>query len=133
MFLHGCEATSLSPEARRGLLVAAVIFASGLLVAAWMASMGRAPLVGAGVFAGATLIGGALLNRRAVVPGLPLLSAAIVAAVALGGEVTGSFSATTGGGALFVALMLATVARSRAAGLLATAILAASVILASWI
>ncbi len=113
------------------LLVASLAVAGSILLAAWMGTLGFSLLTRAGVVAVAGLGGGLILRRQARVPGLPLLAATIAAGSVVVAALLGGSIGATGGGVVFVALLVATSARTRTSGLTATAILAAAQVLAA--
>jgi hypothetical protein len=113
------------------LLVASLAVAGSVLLAAWMTSLGFSPLAGAGVLAAAGLGGGVILRGQARVSGLPLLATSIAAGSVLIATLLGGSIEATGGGVIFMALLVSTYAPTRTSGLTATAILAAAQILAA--
>lgn len=124
--------TDAPRRAATPLLVASLAVAASLLLAAWMGTLGFSLLTRAGVLAAAGLGGGLILRRQARVPGLPLLAAAMAGgSVLVAALLGGSVEATGGGAVVFMALFLATTARTRTSGLMATTILVAAQILAA--
>jgi hypothetical protein len=96
-----------------------------------MGTLGFSSLTRAGVLAAAGLGGGLILRRQARVPGLPLIATAIAAGSVLVAALLGGSLEATGGGVVFVTLLVATTARTRTSGLAAAGILAAAQILAA--
>ena len=125
---HTCESDMPSPEAGRRLLWASLVVAGGVLLSAWIGSFEISPFVGAGVLAASGLVGGLLLRSRARVPGLPLIAGTVIAASILVATLLGGYTEVTGGGVMFVALLVATTAPTRASGLASTTILAAALV-----
>ena len=122
---------SLPRKAATRLLFASLVVAGSVLLAAWMGTLGFSSLTRAGVLAAAGLGGGLILRRQARVPGLPLIASAIAAGSVLVAALLGGFLEATGGGVVFVTLLVATSARTRTSGLAAAGILAAAQILAA--
>ena len=133
MIDHACEDEVGPRKAPTRLLGASLVVAGGVLLAAWINTLAFSPQLGAGVIAAAGRGGGLLLRRHAPVPGLPLIAAAVMGTSILIATAFGGNTIATGGGALFIALMTASTARTRASALLGTAILAVAVILSSLI
>ena len=127
----GSHRDSLPRKAATRLLFASLVVAGSLLLAAWMGTLGFSSLTRAGVLAAAGLGGGLILRRQARVPGLPLIATAIAAGSVLVAALLGGPLEATGGGTLFVTLLVATSARTRTSGLAAAGILAAAQILAA--
>ena len=122
---------SLPRKAATHLLFASLVVAGSVLLAAWMGTLGFSSLTRAGVLAAAGLGGGLILRRQARVPGLPLIATAIAAGSVLVAALLGGSLEATGGGVVFVTLLVATSARTRTSGLAAAGILAAAQILAA--
>ena len=122
---------SLPRKAATRLLFASLVVAGSVLLAAWMGTLGFSSLTRAGVLAAAGLGGGLILRRQARVPGLPLIATAIAAGSVLVAALLGGSLEATGGGVVFVTLLVATSARTRTSGLAAAGILAAAQILAA--
>ncbi len=122
---------SLPRKAATRLLFASLVVAGSVLLAAWMGTLGFSSLTRAGVLAAAGLGGGLILRRQARVPGLPLIATAIAAGSVLVAALLGGSLEATGGGVVFVTLLVATTARTRTSGLAAAGILAAAQILAA--
>ena len=122
---------SVPRKAATPLLLASLVVAGSVLLAAWMGTLGFSSLTRAGVLAAAGLGGGLILRRQARVPGLPLLATAIAAVSILVAALLGGPLEATGGGVIFVTLLVATTARTRTSGLAAAGILAAAQILAA--
>ncbi len=116
-------------KAATRLLFASLVVAGSVLLAAWMGTLGFSSLTRAGVLAAAGLGGGLILRRQARVPGLPLIATAIAAGSVLVAALLGGSLEATGGGVVFVTLLVATTARTRTSGLAAAGILAAAQIL----
>jgi len=115
-----------------GLLWASLLMAGAILAAAWLRSSGSVPGFDVAVMVAAVLVGGWILNRRALVRGLPLVAGAVMSAVALGQAILGTSGYAVSGGAMFVALLVSATARSWRSGLAAIAILAIAVCL-TWL
>ena len=122
---------SVPREAASPLLFASLAVAGSVLLAAWMGTLEFSSLTRAGVLAAAGLGGGLILRRQARVPGLPLIATAIAAGSVLVAALLGGSLEATGGGVVFVTLLVATTARTRTSGLAAAGILAAAQILAA--
>ena len=122
---------SVPRKAASPLLFASLAVAGSVLLAAWMGTLGFSSLTRAGVLAAAGLGGGLILRRQARVPGLPLIATAIAAGSVLVAALLGGSLEATGGGVVFVTLLVATTARTRTSGLAAAGILAAAQILAA--
>ena len=122
---------SLPRKAATRLLFASLVVAGSVLLAAWMGTLGFSSLTRAGVLAAAGLGGGLILRRQARVPGLSLIATAIAAGSVLVAALLGGSLEATGGGVVFVTLLVATTARTRTSGLAAAGILAAAQILAA--
>jgi hypothetical protein len=127
----GSHRDSLPRKAATRLLFASLAVAGSVLLAAWMGTLGFSSLTRAGVLAAAGLGGGLILRRQARVPGLPLIATAIAAGSVLVAALLGGSLEATGGGVVFVTLLVATSARTRTSGLAAAGILAAAQILAA--
>ncbi len=127
----GSHRDSLPRKAATRLLFASLVVAGSVLLAAWMGTLGFSSLTRAGVLAAAGLGGGLILRRQARVPGLPLIATAIAAGSVLVAALLGGSLEATGGGVVFVTLLVATSARTRTSGLAAAGILAAAQILAA--
>ncbi len=127
----GSHRDSLPRKAATRLLFASLVVAGSVLLAAWMGTLGFSSLTRAGVLAAAGLGGGLILRRQARVPGLPLIATAIAAGSVLVAALLGGSLEATGGGVVFVTLLVATTARTRTSGLAAAGILAAAQILAA--
>lgn len=125
----GSHRDSLPRKAATRLLFASLVVAGSVLLAAWMGTLGFSSLTRAGVLAAAGLGGGLILRRQARVPGLPLIATAIAAGSVLVAALLGGSLEATGGGVVFVTLLIATTARTRTSGLAAAGILAAAQIL----
>ncbi len=125
----GSHRDSLPRKAATRLLFASLVVAGSVLLAAWMGTLGFSSLTRAGVLAAAGLGGGLILRRQARVPGLPLIATAIAAGSVLVAALLGGSLEATGGGVVFVTLLVATSARTRTSGLAAAGILAAAQIL----
>ena len=125
----GSHRDSLPRKAATRLLFASLVVAGSVLLAAWMGTLGFSSLTRAGVLAAAALGGGLILRRQARVPGLPLIATAIAAGSVLVAALLGGSLEATGGGVVFVTLLVATSARTRTSGLAAAGILAAAQIL----
>ena len=122
---------SVPRKAASPLLFASLAVAGSVLLAAWIRTLGFSSLTRAGVLAVAGLVGGLILRRQARVPGLPLIATAIAAGSVLVAALLGGSLEATGGGVVFVTLLVATSARTRTSGLAAAGILAAAQILAA--
>ncbi len=127
----GSHRDSLSRKAATRLLFASLVVAGSVLLAAWMGTLGFSSLTRAGVLAAAGLGGGLILRRQARVPGLPLIATAIADGSVLVAALLGGSLEATGGGVVFVTLLVATSARTRTSVLAAVGILAAAQILAA--
>jgi hypothetical protein len=125
----GSHRDSIPRKAAKPLLFASLAVAGSVLLAAWMGTLGFSSLTRAGVLAAAGLGGGLILRRPARVPGLPLIAMAIAAGSLLVAALLGGSLEATGGGVVFVTLLVATSARTRTSGLAAAGILAAAQIL----
>jgi hypothetical protein len=102
-----------------GLLMVALILAGAGLLAAALDSAFNGTLV----VVVATVMAGMLVNSRARVPGLPVMAAWIMAPAIVLSGIAGP-GPSQGIGAVFIALLLSVVARSRAVGVAATVFLA---------
>ena len=122
---------SLPRKAATRLLFASLVVAGSVLLAAWMGTLGFSSLTRAGVLAAAGLGGGLILRRQARVPGLPLIATAIAAGSVLVAALLGGSLEATGGGVVFLTLLVASTSRTRTSGLAAAGILAAAQILAA--
>lgn len=122
---------SLPRKAATRLLFASLVVAGSVLLAAWMGTLGFSSLTRAGVLAAACLGGGLILRRQARVPGLPLIATAIAAGSVLVAALLGGSLEATGGGVVFLTLLVASTSRTRTSGLAAAGILAAAQILAA--
>ena len=127
----GSHRDSLPRKAATRLLFASLVVAGSVLLAAWMGTLGFSSLTRAGVLAAAGLGGGLILRSQARVPGLPLIATAIAAGSVLVAALLGGSLEATGGGVVFVTLLVATSARTRTSGLAAAGILGAAQILAA--
>ncbi len=125
----GSHRDSLPRKAATRLLFASLVVAGSVLLAAWMGTLGFSSLTRAGVLAAAAHGGGLILRRQARVPGLPLIATAIAAGSLLVAALLGGSLEATGGGVVFMTLLVATSARTRTSGLAAAGILAAAQIL----
>ena len=128
MYVPDCQTRSVPREAARGLLWVSLLYAISILAAAWLRSGGLLPGIDVALMMVASLTGGWVLNRRACVRGLPLVAGVVSAVVALGDATLGDPLHAASGGAMFVALLLSTVARSWGVGLTSIAILTAAVL-----
>ena len=122
---------SLPRKTATRLLFASLVVAGSVLLAAWMGTLGFSSLTRAGVLAAAFFGGGLILRRQARVPGLPLIATAIAAGSVLVAALLGGSLEATGGGVVFMTLLVATSARTRTSGLAAAGILGAAQILAA--
>jgi hypothetical protein len=132
MYVSDCRSRAMTRETGTGLLWVSLLVASGILVSAWLEGAGPVPGLGVAVMVAAALVGGWILNRRALVPGLPLVAGGVMSAAALGDAILGSSAHAVSGGAMFVALLVSATARSWRSGLAAIAILAAAICL-TWL
>ena len=126
-----CDTDALPRKAATPLLFASLAVAGSVLLAAWMGTHGFSSLTRAGVLVAAGLSGGLILRRQARVPDLPLLATAIAGASVLVAALLGGSIEATGGGVVFMALLVATIAPTRRSGLTATVVLAAAQVLAA--
>jgi len=133
MRVHACESTTPSPATGSRLLASSLAIAGSVLLVAWMGSNELSPLAGAGVLAVSCVAGGLVLRNHARVLGLPLFSAMVMAVTVLVATALSGANPAIGGGVMFMALLTATTARTRASGLLATAILATAQVVAALI
>jgi hypothetical protein len=122
----------MTRETGSALLWVSLLVAAAILAAARLRSSGFVPGFDVAVIVAASLVGGWILNRRVLIPGLPLVAGGVMSAAALGDAILGSSTYAVSGGAIFVALLVSSTARSRRSGLAAIAILAAAVCL-NWL
>jgi len=132
VYVTDCRSRAMTRETGNGLLWASLLMAGAILAAAWLRSSGSVPGFDVAVIVAAVLVGGWILNRRALVRGLPLVAGAVMSAAALGHAILGTSGYAVSGGAMFVALLVSATARSWRLGLAAIAILAAAVCL-TWL
>jgi hypothetical protein len=130
MFVSGCCTDSMPREAAWPLVWAALVVAAATIGRPLLDAAGFGPVSGALLVGGAGLVGGAILNRHARVPGLPSAVAGVMALALYLASLLGP-DAGSAGGTMFVALLLSVMVRSVRIGLVATAILAAALVLAA--
>jgi len=132
MYVSDCRSRAVPRETARGLLWVSLLFAASILAAAWLRSSGSLPGIDIALMVMASLAGGWALNRRARVPGLPAVAGVLMSMAAVGDATFGDSLHGASGGAMFMALLLSTVAPSWGSGLVSIAILTAGVFL-SWL
>ncbi len=133
MFVTRCYTEGVPRAAARPLLWSALAVAAAVIGGALLAAAGFRPVYGALLVGAGGLVGGAMLNREARVPGLPSAVAGIMALAVYVASTRDASAAAGAGGSMFVALMLSVTVRSVRVGLVATSILAAGLVLAMWI
>ena len=132
MYAPDCRSRTMTRETGRALLWVSLLVAGAILAAAWLRSSGSVPGFDVAVMVAAALVGGWILNRRALVPGMPLVAGGVMSAAAVGDAILGSSAHAVFGGAMFMALLVSATARSRRSGLAAIAILTAAICL-TWL